>query len=170
MSKETIRINGILKHSSVNGPGVRLVVFFQGCPHHCPECQNPETWDLNGGEERNLKELTEEILKVKYLDGITLSGGDPLMQPEAAEYIIKAAKEAGLDVWVYTGWTWEQLLDGGAAGAKRLEAIKDADVLVDGRFVKELLSEDVIFRGSSNQRLVDIKMSIKEGKMVLYEY
>ena len=170
MTAEKVRISGILKHSSVNGPGVRLVVFFQGCPHHCPECQNPETWDLKGGEERDLKELTEEILKVRYLDGITLSGGDPLMQPEAAKYIIDAAKDAGLSVWVYTGWTWEELLNGGQAGEKRLEAVKNADVLVDGRYERELYSEDILFRGSSNQRLVDIKLSIKEGKIVLFEY
>ena len=104
------RIAGTVRHSSVDGPGVRYVVFFQGCPHHCPGCQNPETWDPEGGEETTAEELAEEMRATRYLDGITLSGGDPLLQPSALMVLADAAHEKGLSVWCYTGWTFEALL------------------------------------------------------------
>ena len=131
----TVRISGSKKHSSVNGPGVRYVLFFQGCPHHCPGCQNPETHDPVGGTERNVADVIQEILQTKYLDGLTFSGGDPLLQPEAVIEIAKAAKNAGLNIWLYTGWTFEQIQKG-AAGEKAKEALTQLDVLVDGPFVE----------------------------------
>ena len=153
------RIAGTVRHSSVDGPGVRYVVFFQGCPHHCPGCQNPETWDPQGGEETTAEELAEEMRSTRYLDGITLSGGDPLLQPEAVIVMADAAHEKGLSVWSYTGWTFEALLQG-AAGETALEALRHIDVLVDGPFVQDKLSKDHIFRGSSNQRLIDVPASL----------
>lgn len=112
----TVRISGSKKHSSVNGPGVRYVLFFQGCPHHCPGCQNPETHDPVGGTERSVADVIQEILQTKYLDGLTFSGGDPLLQPEAVIEIAKAAKNAVLNIWLYTGWTFEQIQNGAAGG------------------------------------------------------
>ena len=161
----TARIAGTVRHSSVDGPGVRYVVFFQGCPHHCPECQNPETWDPAGGEEVLLEDLTEELRTTRYLDGVTLSGGDPFLQPEAAMAVADAGREMGLNVWAYTGWTFEALLDG-AAGQKARELLGHLDVVVDGPFRRELLSKECLFRGSSNQRLIDVPASLAAGKAV----
>jgi anaerobic ribonucleoside-triphosphate reductase activating protein len=141
------------------------VVFFQGCPHHCPGCQNPETWDPAGGEETTAEELAEEMRSTRYLDGITLSGGDPLLQPSAVIVMADAAHEKGLSVWSYTGWTFEALLQG-AAGETALEALRHIDVLVDGPFVQDKLSKDHIFRGSSNQRLIDVPASLAAGAAV----
>lgn len=159
MSRLISRIAGTVRHSSVDGPGVRYVVFFQGCPHHCPGCQNPETWDPAGGEETRVENLIEEMRGTRYLDGVTLSGGDPLLQPEAVREIADAAHAEGLTVWTYTGWTFEDLL-AGKAGEKALEALEHIDVLVDGPFVEALCSRDCLFRGSSNQRLVDVPASL----------
>ena len=161
----TARIAGTVRHSSVDGPGVRYVVFFQGCPHHCPECQNPETWDPAGGEEVSLEDLTEDLRATRYLDGVTLSGGDPFLQPEAAMAVADAGREMGLNVWAYTGWTFEALLDG-AAGQKARELLGHLDVVVDGPFRRELLSKECLFRGSSNQRLIDVPASLAAGKAV----
>ena len=156
------RIAGMVKHSSVDGPGVRFTVFFQGCPHHCPGCHNPETWDPAGGEEISLDELIEEIRKTRYLDGITLSGGDPLLQPRAVIAAADAAHAKGLTVWCYTGWTFEEIMKG-SAGPDAVEALNHIDVLVDGPFRMELLSRECIYRGSSNQRLIDVPASLTEG-------
>lgn len=159
------RIAGTVRHSSVDGPGVRYVVFFQGCPHHCPGCQNPETWDPAEGEGTTAEELAEEMRSTRYLDGITLSGGDPLLQPSAVIVMADAAHEKGLSVWCYTGWTFEALLQG-AAGESAIEALRHIDVLVDGPFVQDKLSGDHIFRGSSNQRLIDVPASLAAGRVV----
>ena len=163
MSK--VRISGVKKHSSVNGPGVRYVLFFQGCPHNCPGCQNPETHDPMGGTERDTADVIREILQTKYLDGLTFSGGDPLMQPQAVIEIATAVKEAGLNIWLYTGWTFEQIRNG-AAGETAKEALARLDVLVDGPFVEKLKTGNAIWRGSDNQRLIDVKQSLKENKVV----
>ncbi|MDO5475497.1 MAG: anaerobic ribonucleoside-triphosphate reductase activating protein [Eubacteriales bacterium] len=160
------RIAGTVRHSSVDGPGVRFVVFFQGCPHHCPQCHNPETWDPEGGEAVTAQELAEELSGTRFLDGLTLSGGDPFLQPRAGMFLADAAHRMGLNVWAYTGWTWEALLSG-AAGEDAGEMLWHIDVLVDGPFVKELQSRDCIYRGSSNQRLIDVPASLACGKVVL---
>ena len=161
----TARIAGTVRHSSVDGPGVRFVVFFQGCPHHCPGCQNPATWDPQAGEEIEVEDLIYELGRTRFLDGITLSGGDPFVQPEAVMALADAAREKGLTVWAYTGWTWEALRNG-AAGETAKEALSHIDVLVDGPFVEELLSRECIYRGSSNQRLIDVPASLKAGRAV----
>ena len=159
----TARIAGMVKHSSVDGPGVRFTVFFQGCPHHCPGCHNPETWDPAGGEEISFEDLIQEINNTRYLDGITLSGGDPLMQPSAVIAAADAAPAKGLTVWCYSGWTFEEILEG-KAGNTAIEALNHIDVLVDGPFRLELLSKECIYRGSSNQRLIDVPASLSAGK------
>ena len=160
-----IRLFGLVTDSIVDGPGFRVSIFTQGCPHHCPGCQNPETHDPAGGSERNVADVVREILQTKYLDGLTFSGGDPLLQPEAVIEIAKAAKNAGLNIWLYTGWTFEQIQKG-AAGEKAKEALTQLDVLVDGPFVEKLKTGNAIWRGSDNQRLIDVQRSLAEGSVI----
>lgn len=176
--EKTVRIAGQVKHSAVDGPGVRYALFLQGCPHGCRACQNPDTHDPMGATERVLSEVIEEILGTKFLDGITLSGGDPLFQPEASMEIAKAAKEAGLSVWAYTGWTFEQLTGEDPKGIRPPEHAKDVleyiDVLIDGRYDDDLhVSDDerqkYMWRGSTNQRLIDVRKSLEQGHAMLYE-
>ena len=168
----TVRIAGQVKHSAVDGPGVRYALFLQGCPHNCKACQNPDTHDPDAGIERDLDEVIDEILHTKFLDGITLSGGDPFFQPEASLAIAKAAREAGLDVWAYSGWTYEQLAGLTAEGIRPPEHARD--VLVDGRYVDALHVDDdrrqeCMWRGSFNQRLIDVQKSLEQGRAVEYE-
>ena len=184
-----VRIAGQVRHSAVDGPGVRYALFMQGCPHGCKACQNPETHDPDSGTEKTVSEVIKDILETRYLDGITLSGGDPFFQPEAALEIAKAAKEAGLSVCAYSGWTFEQLYSdragngdssreegkGAAPGIPVPEGagkvLDNIDVLVDGRYVDELHVEDDerekdMWRGSRNQRLIDVKASLRLGTAV----
>ena len=104
-----IRMHGMLRHSLVNGPGIRCILFLQGCTHHCPGCQNPETHDIHGGTPCSTQAILNDILTDRNLDGVTLSGGDPLLQPKACTEIAKACKQHGLSVWVYTGYLFEDI-------------------------------------------------------------
>lgn len=160
-----LKIAGYQKHSSVNGPGIRFVLFVQGCPHHCPGCQNPETHDRDGGQEVDTDEILRIIADTRYLDGVTLSGGDPFLQAEAMALVARRVHELGMSVWAYTGWTYEQILDG-QAGEEGISLLKNVDVLVDGRYIESRRSADVIWRGSSNQRLIDVASSLKEGRVI----
>lgn len=159
-----IRIAGLVNDSIVDGPGLRLTVFTQGCPHHCPGCHNPQSHDFSGGELRDTDEIMDIMRDNILLDGVTLSGGEPFAQPEACAEIAKAAHEAGLNVWCYTGYLYEELIKG---GSEWLELLKNVDVLVDGPFVMALRTLDARFRGSSNQRILDVPQSLKIGKPVL---
>ena len=154
-----VRICGEIKHSSVNGIGIRYVVFFQGCPHDCLGCHNPETHAMDGGQEVDVEEIIDRIRSTKLLDGVTLSGGDPFAQPKALKAIADASHEAGLDVWAYSGWTYEQLASG-LVGEDAKDALRSVDVLVDGPFIQALKSTKCIWRGSTNQRLIDVPASI----------
>ncbi len=160
------RLAGVVNDSIVDGPGLRLAVFAQGCPHHCPECHNPQSHDFEGGEWGD----TAEILRIAedncLLDGITLTGGEPFCQPEACAELARGAHELGLNVWVYTGYLFENLLNG--TDAQR-ELLKNADVLVDGPFLIAQKSMDVRFRGSKNQRLIDVQKSLNAGHAVELE-
>lgn len=158
-------IAGIERHSFVNGPGSRYVVFFQGCIHHCEKCQNPDTWDIQKGKVYEADDIVNDILSTKYLDGVTLSGGDPLLQAEACHYIAKKLKEKGLNVWCYTGWTYEAI-QSGKVSKEAKDALDDIDVLIDGPFLYSLLTDKCIYRGSSNQRIIDVKKSREEGRVV----
>lgn len=170
-----MKVAGIIKHSLVNGPGIRYVIFFQGCPHHCIGCQNPETHDFSKGEELEPEDFISAIKGERYIEGITLSGGDPLYQPEDAMEIAKAAKELGLNVWCYTGHIFENIVI--CTHTFIYKALEYVDVLVDAPFIKELrmiASDDMteeekrkcIYRGSTNQRLIDVPESIRRGETV----
>ena len=163
----TIRLAAPLQRDSVvDGYGVRTVIWTQGCSHNCPFCQNPQTHDFAGGEEVELKEIFEELKTLKDQDGITLSGGDPLFQIEPITEIAKYAKNLGLNVWCYTGFTYEKILELAQDKPIYLEFLKYIDVLVDGKF--EIAKKDLtlLFRGSSNQRLIDVPKTLKSKRIV----
>lgn len=163
-----VNIAGTIKHSSVNGPGVRYVLFMQGCPHRCEGCQNPETHNPEGGTVMDTEQIIGDILETRFIDGVTLSGGDPFMQPEATLEICRRLREKGIDLWVYTGYLFESIY-AGEIGETARKVLDYCDVLVDGKFVKALLSDRTVYRGSSNQRLVDLKKSLEEGKAVTFK-
>jgi len=153
--------------SVVDGPGIRTVIWTQGCPHHCPFCHNPETHSFKGGTLVPIDDIIKKITESENQDGVTFSGGDPMMQPVPCTLIAKKCKELGLNVWCYTGFLFEELLD----NPERLEFLKYIDVLVDGKFDNNLKSYSAKFRGSKNQRIINVKSSLKKKKAVcLREY
>ena len=152
--------------SILDGEGIRTVIWFQGCLHNCLGCHNPETHDLNGGIEYDLEDIKKEMSNLKYQKGITLSGGDPFYQIDAAAEIAKYAHEIGLNVWCYTGFIFEDIIK----NPKMQELLANIDVLVDGPFILEQKSLECKFRGSTNQRLIDVPASLEEKEVVLYEH
>ena len=158
------RMAGMVRDSIVDGPGLRLSVFAQGCPHNCPGCHNPHTHDFSGGEERDTEEVVAELKKDPLCAGVTLTGGEPFCQIGAMLIIAKAAHDLGKTVWAYSGWTFEELL----AHDERKKLLMECDVLVDGPFVQKSRSLALKFRGSDNQRVIDVTSSIKEGRAVLW--
>lgn len=167
---KTIRLSGIAYESLVNGPGMRRVFFAQGCKHNCEGCFNPETHDFSGGEEKNIDDLIKDVLKNKMIKGITFSGGDPVEQADKFSYMAKAFKKSGLNIWCYTGYTFEILLEKMKNEDSIRELIENIDVLVDGRFEINNKKEGLRFRGSSNQRIIDVKESLKQEKISILEY
>ncbi len=158
-------IAGIERHSFVNGPGTRYVLFFQGCTHRCEKCQNPDTWDIEKGTEYDADDIVNDILSTKYLDGVTFSGGDPLLQAKACHYIAKKLKEKNINIWCYTGWTYEAI-ESGKVSIDAKDALDDIDTLIDGPFVYSLLSDKCLYRGSTNQRIINIRKSREEKRVV----
>lgn len=162
-----MRIAGVAEESIVDGPGFRYAVFAQGCHVHCPGCHNPETHDPEGGRDMDTDDMIAQFSDNVLLDGITLSGGDPFLQPEACLALAKAAHATGLNVWAYSGQTYEAL-----AAVKRPflpELLEEIDVLVDGPFVQAKRTLDMRFRGSSNQRIIDMKETRSAGTVIELE-
>ena len=162
-----ISLSGVTGDSIVDGPGLRLTIFTQGCLHNCPGCHNPQTHDPNGGSRADTEDILAAAAENPLLDGITLSGGDPFMQPVPCLELAKGAHKIGLNVWTYTGYTWEALWE--ENDADKLALLKECDVLVDGPFLLAERSLELRFCGSRNQRLIDVKKSLAEGKVVLWE-
>ena len=162
-----MRIANWISDSIVDGPGLRLTVFTQGCPHRCPGCHNPETWDPAGGREVPLEELEALLAADPLLQGLTLSGGEPFLQAEDCAALARLAHERGLNVWTYTGYTYERLISGEVPGA--MDLLAQTDVLVDGPFVEAQKSYAALFRGSTNQRLIDVPRSLAAGQVVPWE-
>ncbi len=160
-----IRVAGIVNDSVVDGPGIRLTVFTQGCPHLCPGCQNEQTHDFNAGEILEVSKIIELLKANPLLRGITLSGGEPFVQSEACLEIAKAVHDLDMDVWVYTGYLYEEI-ESGKLGNAACEFLKECDVLVDGPFISELRTFNLRFRGSSNQRIIDVPASLDSGQVV----
>lgn len=155
---------GLQQDSIVDGEGIRTVIWTQGCSHNCKGCHNITTHDFNGGFEIDTEDIKKELSSLPFQNGITLSGGDPLFQADACADIAKYAKKIGLNVWCYTGFTFEKLKSKSAK-----ELLKYVDVLVDGKFILEEKSYNLDFRGSCNQRIIDVQRSLKENKTILIE-
>ena len=169
-SDKYIRLAADLQSDSiVDGPGLRTVIWTQGCAHHCLDCQNPQTWDFAGGGLVPIDMVFEAIDELKYQTGITFSGGDPMFHPEACTKIAKYCKEKGYNIWVYTGFTYEQLLDMMKEKPIYKDFLENIDVLVDGPFIANKKDLNLLFRGSSNQRLIDIPKTLKNKTVVLYD-
>lgn len=160
-----IRIAGTVSESIVDGPGFRYTVFVQGCPHNCPGCHNPQTHDLNAGKLVDTDELFNECIEDPLNKGVTFSGGEPFLQAAALYELGKRFKERGMSLWCYSGWTWEELQ---ARGEEVQKLLSITDVLVDGKFIEERRTLSLQFRGSDNQRLVDVQASIIKGAVVEY--
>ncbi len=166
-SKTPLRLAGVIRESIVDGPGIRMTVFVQGCPHHCKGCHNQHTWDFDGGYMSSVERVLEEAAKDKLLKGVTLSGGEPFAQAGALTVLAKGAKAMGLDVFCYTGYTFEQLYSMFDKHPEYRELLEQCDWLVDGRFVEEEMSLMLHFRGSRNQRILNVRESLEKGEAVL---
>lgn len=162
-----MRIANTVNDSIVDGHGLRFTVFTQGCPHHCPGCHNPDTHDPAGGREVSVEELSAQLGKNPLLEGLTLSGGEPFAQAAACAALAREAHRKGLTVWTYSGYLFEHLRDSGDPDWTALLA--ETDVLVDGPFVQSLHSHDLQWRGSRNQRLIDVPATRALGRVVLWE-
>lgn len=161
-----IRMAGVANDSIVDGEGIRFTLFVQGCPHNCEGCHNPQTHDFNSGYIDDTDKILEQIKQNPLLDGVTFSGGEPFCQAEALSYLGKQLKGLGYDIVTYTGYTLEYLLEHGNKENKWLDLLKVSDFLVDGRFELDKKRWDLRFRGSSNQRYLDCKESLKQGKAI----
>ena len=159
-----IRVLDILEDTMVDGPGFRTSIYCAGCRHQCPGCHNPQSWAFDGGREMT----TEQIMKIIEADpyaNVTFSGGDPMYQASGfAELAREIHKRTNKGIWCYTGFTFESLIN-----PEQRELLELLDVLVDGPFIEKLRDTDLLFRGSSNQRLIDVQASLYKGKVVLWQ-
>jgi len=180
MSKQCLRLSGITQESLVDGPGLRFVIFTQGCLHRCPECHNPTSWDIEGGKEFLVKEIIRMIKKLKKtrepskrraakIQGITFSGGEPFLHAEELSQAALAARQSGFDVVTYTGYTYEELKELEKTDSGITTLLRATDLLIDGRYIHEKRSVDLPFRGSSNQRIIDIAKTLESGKIAVWE-
>ena len=158
-----LELSGIVSDSIVDGPGIRTTFFSQGCPHHCPGCHNPETWEFGCGTKMAVETLVEITESNPLCRGVTFSGGEPFAQAEGFANLARLLKAKGYEVASYTGYTFEQLLRGNPAQKELLAAI---DVLIDGPFLLEEKSLEIPFRGSRNQRILDVPKSLAAGQAV----
>lgn len=159
------------RDSIVDGPGLRAVIWTQGCKHQCKGCHNPTTHDFNGGFLMDTQDIASELESLRLNRGITFSGGEPFEQPLECLELAQKAKELGLDIWCYTGYTFEELMNTKGLRYKEgwLEFLKSIDVLIDGPFILEKKNLLLRFRGSENQRILDVQRSLKLKIPVLYE-
>lgn len=187
----SLRLAGVVRESIVDGPGLRFAIFCQGCPHNCPKCHNQDTHDFSGGYDCDIQKIVNAIEENPLLSGVTFSGGEPSHQPVAFLEIAKKVKSRGLNIWMYSGYTLEELLSRANSAISDLDNPNDdssqtseknkeqvalkgllglVDVLVDGKFINELKDLTLPFRGSKNQRLIDMAATKRHNKIVLYEY
>ena len=161
-----IRLAGVVPESIVDGPGYRLAVFVQGCPHGCPGCHNPGTHDVHGGYLGSTDEIIAQMGKNPLVRGVTLTGGEPMLQSAALLEVANAAKNRGMNVWCYTGFTLEALLR--ENNPDRAALLGAVDVLVDGPYIAHERSLDLLYCGSRNQRLIDMKQTLAAGEVRLF--
>lgn len=167
MNHLKIRIASTVNDSIVDGPGLRFVIFTQGCFFGCLNCHNEATWDLKGGHLVEMDELVTKWRKNPLIEGITLSGGDPLLQPEACLYLIRKAHETGLNVTLYSGDTYERLLVDKNEVIRTI--IQEIDYLIDGPFVEAKKDLSRLYRGSYNQRFIDLGATRRSGVLTLID-
>ena len=186
----SLRLAGVVRESIVDGPGLRFAIFCQGCPHNCPKCHNQDTHDFSGGYDCDIQKIVNAIEENPLLSGVTFSGGEPSHQPVAFLEIAKKVKSRGLNIWMYSGYTLEELLSRANSAISDLNNMNEnssqtseknkeqvalkgllslIDVLVDGKFIKELKDLTLPFRGSRNQRIIDMAATKRHNKIILYE-
>ena len=160
-----ISILEIVEDTTVDVPGFRTSVYSSGCPHHCPGCHNPQSWNIENGHPVEVEEILKVILDDPFAD-VTFSGGDPMFQPQGFTELAKAIKQQSCkNIWCYTGYRFEELLQNPVQKA----LLEQIDVLVDGRFIEALKDEELRFRGSSNQRIIDVQASLEKGETVVMD-
>lgn len=186
----SLRLAGVVRESIVDGPGLRFAIFCQGCPHNCPKCHNQDTHDFSGGYDCDIQKIVNAIEENPLLSGVTFSGGEPSHQPVAFLEIAKKVKSRGLNIWMYSGYTLEELLSRANSAISDLNNMNEnssqtseknkeqvalkgllglVDVLVDGKFINELKDLTLPFRGSRNQRIIDMAATKRHNKIILYE-
>lgn len=165
--KMNLKIAGVVNDSVVDGPGIRYTIFTQGCIHNCKCCHNPQTHSLNDGYYIEIDDLVNKIKRNPLLQGITISGGEPFLHIRECFELAKQVKELGLDVIVYTGYTFEELSQMKYTNDNIELFFKYIDYLVDGKFIAELKDLELKFIGSKNQRIIDIKKTIINNKIIL---
>lgn len=161
-----LSIIDIIEDTTVDGPGFRTAIYAAGCPNECPGCHNPESWDIKRGHLMSTDELLDKVLEDEFAN-VTFSGGDPMFQPEGFTELARGIKEKSRkNIWCYTGFTFESIL----RNPKQAALLPYLDVLVDGRYAQALRDENLLFRGSRNQRLIDVQASLREKKVVRFQY
>ena len=157
-----ISVLSIVHDTMVDGPGFRTSIYCAGCPNHCPGCHNPQSWDISHGTMTSTDELMKEIMSDPFAN-VTFSGGDPMFQAKGFAELARAIREqSSKSIWCFTGYLFENLVK----NPEQLELLRQIDVLVDGPFVQALRDEDLFFRGSSNQRIINVQKSLKEGRVI----
>lgn len=164
-----LKISGIVSESIVDGPGIRYVIFTQGCPHHCKGCHNPQTHDFQGGEMADWETVLQAVKENPLLGGVTFSGGEPFAQAEPLADLARELKRLGKHLMVYTGYTYEELLQRKGQRPAIGELLSQADILVDGPYVEAERDLTLKFRGSANQRVIDLVKTRDSGTVVLYQ-
>lgn len=160
-----LKLAGLAPESIVDGKGLRYTVFTQGCPHQCKGCHNPQSWNTAGGTEKEVGDVFAEFCENPLLKGITFSGGEPFLQPEALTELAKLVHGAGKDVTVFSGYTYEELL--AMEDVKTDALLAETDVLIDGRYMEEQRNLELLYRGSENQRVIDMAQTRRLGKVIV---
>ncbi|MCR5820992.1 MAG: anaerobic ribonucleoside-triphosphate reductase activating protein [Bacteroidaceae bacterium] len=161
-----LRILSIIEDTTVDGPGFRTSIYCAGCTHHCPDCHNRHSWAMDGGDEYTTDQLMEIIKGDPFAKGVTFSGGDPMLQADGfAELAAAIRSQTDKNIWCYTGFTWEALM----RMPSKQKLLSLIDVLVDGPFIKAERDTELLFRGSRNQRLIDVPASLSAHKVILWD-
>lgn len=163
-SKDIIRVQNIMHSSAVDGTGFRDVLFVNYCPHKCEGCHNQQTWDYENGTDMTVQEVFDSLTE-SSITNVTFSGGEPFCQPKALTNLAKMLKGVGKTIWAYSGFTFEQLM----SKPETKELLELCDVLVDGKFIKAEAKLNMRFKGSENQRIIDVKKSLEQNKVVLFD-
>ncbi len=158
----TFQILDIIAGTTVDGPGLRTSIYFAGCEHKCLDCHNPQSWNAKAGVSMAVDDVMKQIIENDF--NVTFSGGDPMLQVDNLIELAKRVKSIGKNIWCYTGYTYEEVLN----SSKLKTILPYIDVLVDGRYEKELRDTELLFRGSSNQRLIDVTRSLESGSVVIW--